>query len=58
MTMVAEGVRTAVTAHELAERYHVRMPICEEIYRVVAGEVSPGQAYRGLLPAGHEAEPG
>jgi glycerol-3-phosphate dehydrogenase (NAD(P)+) len=58
MTMVAEGVKTAVTVHELARRHSVSMPISEEIYRVVAGEISPGQAYRGLLHSGHEADPG
>jgi glycerol-3-phosphate dehydrogenase (NAD(P)+) len=58
MTMVAEGVKTAVTVHELAARHDVRMPISEEIYRVVVGRISPGQAYRGLLPASHEADPG
>jgi len=58
MTMVAEGVKTAVTVHELARRHSVSMPISEEIYRVVAGEISPGQAYRGLLRSGHEADPG
>jgi glycerol-3-phosphate dehydrogenase (NAD(P)+) len=61
MTMVAEGVKTAVTVHELAARYDVPMPICEEIYKVVSGEISPSQAYRGLLPflpSGHEADPG
>lgn len=58
MSMVAEGVKTAVTVHELALRHDVPMPICEEIYRVVAGEISPSRAYRGLLRSGHEAEPG
>ncbi len=58
MTMVAEGVKTAVTVHELAVRHQVSMPISEEIYRVVAGEISPGMAYRGLLRAGHEADAG
>jgi glycerol-3-phosphate dehydrogenase (NAD(P)+) len=58
MTMVAEGVRTAVTVHELAQRHGVAMPICEEIYRVVTGRITPGRAYRGLLPSGHEDEPG
>ena len=33
--MVAEGVKTAVTAHDLAEQYGVDMPVHEEIYRVV-----------------------
>jgi glycerol-3-phosphate dehydrogenase (NAD(P)+) len=58
MTMVAEGVKTAVTVHELAQRHGVPMPISEEIYRVVVGEISPKRAYRGLFPSGHEAEPG
>jgi glycerol-3-phosphate dehydrogenase (NAD(P)+) len=58
MHMVAEGVKAAVAVHELAKRHDVPMPICGEIYRVVAGQMSPGQAYRGLLPSGHEAEPG
>jgi glycerol-3-phosphate dehydrogenase (NAD(P)+) len=58
MTMVAEGVKTAVTVHELALRHDVPMPISEEIYRVVVGEISPKRAYRGLFPSGHEADPG
>jgi glycerol-3-phosphate dehydrogenase (NAD(P)+) len=58
MRMVAEGVTSAVTVHQLAERHQVWMPICEEIYKVVTGEISPGRAYRGLLPSGHEADPG
>jgi len=58
MTMVAEGVKTAVTVHELAQRHGVPMPISEEIYRVVVGKISPKLAYRGLFPSGHEADPG
>src|SRR5215211_7282678 len=59
MTMVAEGVKTARTVHELAAEAGVDMPVCESIYRVVSGEISASDAYRGLrLPAGHEAEPG
>ena len=58
MSMVAEGVKTASTVLELAARYGLAMPVCEEINLVVRGEISPTQAYRGLTPAGHEAEPG
>jgi len=58
MNMVAEGVKTATTVLELAARYGVHLPICEEINKVVRGEIPPVQAYRGLTPAGHEAEPG
>src|SRR6516162_8739677 len=45
---VAEGVGTAVTAHELAERYHVEMTIFHEIYQVLAGDIPAAEAYRGL----------
>ena len=59
MNMVAEGLKTAVTAHELAERYELDLPVHDAIYRVVTGEMDAGNAYRGLRrPAGHEAEPG
>jgi glycerol-3-phosphate dehydrogenase (NAD(P)+) len=58
MHMVAEGVGTARTALSLAERYHVELPICEEIHKVVLGKQRPVDAYRGLRPAGHEADPG
>ena len=35
------------------------MPVCDAYYRVVTGDLTVSDAYRGLwLPAGHEAEPG
>ena len=59
MSMVAEGVRTAGTAKQLSERHSVEMPICSEVQRVVTGEITGAEAYRGLIPqAGYEAEPG
>lgn len=58
MNMVAEGVKTAVTTHELAERYGLELPVSESIYRVVTGELTPADAYRGLRRPGHESEPG
>lgn len=59
MSMVAEGVKTAVTVHELAQRYDLEMPVCDEIYRVVVGEINSAEAYRGLSrPPGHESDPG
>jgi glycerol-3-phosphate dehydrogenase (NAD(P)+) len=58
MNMVAEGVKAALTTHDLAERYGVDMPVSHSIYRVVTGELSPAEAYRGLRRPGHEAEPG
>jgi glycerol-3-phosphate dehydrogenase (NAD(P)+) len=56
--MVAEGVHTASLVLELADRYGLDLPICRAINMVVSGELSPRQAYRGLTPAGHEADPG
>jgi glycerol-3-phosphate dehydrogenase (NAD(P)+) len=58
MTMVAEGVRSAVTAMELADQHGIVMPICSDIRRVVTGEISAADAYQGLGAPGHEAEPG
>jgi len=60
MNMVAEGVKTAHVVMDLAARYGVDLPICAEIRRVVSGEVSAPEAYRGLMaraPAGHESGP-
>ena len=59
MNMVAEGVRTASTAVELAARYDIQMPIAEAIQAVVDGKANPIDAYRGLLrrPPGHENDP-
>lgn len=59
MTMVAEGLKTAVTTHELAQRFGQDLPIHETIYGVVTGGIDPKEAYRGLGAApGHEDEPG
>jgi glycerol-3-phosphate dehydrogenase (NAD(P)+) len=60
MNMVAEGVKTAVTVHELGERHGLDLPICDEVCRVVKGETDAMGAYRGLLSSmpGHEREPG
>ena len=58
MHMVAEGVNTAVLVLTLAERHHLELPICGVIERVIRGELAPADAYWGLTPAGHEAEPG
>ncbi len=58
MHMVAEGVKTATVALELAERLRLDLPICAVIDKVVTGEIEPSGAYWGLTPAGHEDDPG
>ena len=60
MFMVAEGAKSAPAVMALAEAYGVEMPIAEDVYRVVSGESTARNAYRGLLrvTAGAESEPG
>jgi glycerol-3-phosphate dehydrogenase (NAD(P)+) len=59
MTMVAEGVKTAAAAVELADRHGLPMPICGSVHRVVTGEITALDAYAGLRhnPAQREADP-
>jgi glycerol-3-phosphate dehydrogenase (NAD(P)+) len=59
MHMVAEGVKTAEIVLYLAERHGVRMPICEQIHRVVTGASTAIEAYAGLMQQrpGHEDDP-
>jgi glycerol-3-phosphate dehydrogenase (NAD(P)+) len=58
MHMVAEGVHTCRLVLELAKRHGVEMPIAREIDRVVHGEITALDAYRGLVrsPPGAETE--
>lgn len=59
MHMIAEGVHTCGVILQLAERYHVAMPISREIYRVVHEGLSALEAYRGLVrhnPPGCETD--
>lgn len=53
--MVAEGVRTARSAHALAQRHGVEMPITEAVYRVLFEGAEPLDAMRALMQ--REAKP-
>ena len=57
MSMIAEGVHTCELALELGKRHSIEMPIAREIYRVVRGDVTALEAYRGLVrqPPGAES---
>jgi glycerol-3-phosphate dehydrogenase (NAD(P)+) len=46
---VAEGVRTAKSAHDLALQLDVELPICNEVYSVLYGGKSPQQAVEDVL---------
>lgn len=60
MVMVAEGVKSAPVVMELAKEHDIRMPIAEDVYKVLTGESTVQRAFRGLLrvSAGAESEPG
>lgn len=49
MRMVAEGVRTAKSAHDLAEREGVDMPITREVYQALYEDKPPLEAVESLL---------
>jgi glycerol-3-phosphate dehydrogenase (NAD(P)+) len=46
---VAEGVRTAKSARDLAEQLAVELPICNEVYRVLYEGKPPIRAVEDLL---------
>ncbi len=54
--MVAEGVKTAKSARELARREGVEMPITEEVYRVLYEDKDPRQAVVDLMTRDLKAE--
>lgn len=47
--MVAEGVKTARAAYELAKRYQVSMPITQEVYRLLYEEKDVHQVVHDLM---------
>lgn len=49
MKMVAEGVTTTRSIHELAEKMNIEMPICEQVYRVLYRQKDPRQALQELM---------
>lgn len=51
---VAEGVKTVHAANELADRYHLAMPITRAMYAVITDMLTAAEAYTGLMrsPAG------
>ncbi|ERP31319.1 NAD(P)H-dependent glycerol-3-phosphate dehydrogenase [Chitinivibrio alkaliphilus] len=56
MTMVAEGVTTVTSLHELSKKHGVDMPITEKIYEVLYSGVSPEQAVMDLMCRTHKPE--
>jgi glycerol-3-phosphate dehydrogenase (NAD(P)+) len=46
---VVEGLHNAKQVHELAEKYHLDMPISTAVYQIISGQLSPKQAAENLL---------
>lgn len=44
-----EGIRTAQIVHDIAERKHIDMPICEEVYQVLYMNKKPTTAITDLM---------
>jgi glycerol-3-phosphate dehydrogenase (NAD(P)+) len=49
MVMVAEGVKTTLSAYELAQKHNVDMPITEQIYYTLFKDKAPQQAMFDLM---------
>jgi glycerol-3-phosphate dehydrogenase (NAD(P)+) len=49
MTMVAEGVRTTRSVHDLAKRLNIEMPITEAVYAILFEGKKPEEAVEDLM---------
>lgn len=53
---VVEGVQTAREVYELARSNGIEMPIAEQVYAVLYGNVAPREAVKTLMERGQKAE--
>jgi glycerol-3-phosphate dehydrogenase (NAD(P)+) len=49
MNMVAEGVKTTLSAYQLAQKIGVEVPITEQMYRILYQNKDPRQAVSDLM---------
>jgi len=49
MTMIAEGVETTAAAVDLARKFHVDMPITEQMGAILGNRIAPREAIRELM---------
>jgi glycerol-3-phosphate dehydrogenase (NAD(P)+) len=57
MQMVAEGVKTTLSAYQLAQKQQVEVPIIEQMYQILYQEKDPRAAVTDLMQRGLKAEP-
>ncbi len=58
MQMVAEGVKTTLSAYQLAKKLDVDMPITEQMYLILYQHKDPREAVSDLMSRDLKAEPG
>lgn len=51
-----EGVTTAQQVYQLAHRFAVDMPICEQVYQIIYHNIAPTKAVEDLLARDYDAE--
>jgi glycerol-3-phosphate dehydrogenase (NAD(P)+) len=56
MQMVAEGVKTTLSAYQLAQKLEVEVPIIEQMYLILYQDKDPRQAVTDLMMRGLKAE--
>jgi glycerol-3-phosphate dehydrogenase (NAD(P)+) len=56
MSMVAEGVATSESAYELSKKHSVDMPVVEQVYKTIKGDISPKDAVKELMTRSLKAE--
>jgi glycerol-3-phosphate dehydrogenase (NAD(P)+) len=56
MRMVAEGVKTTLSAYQLAQKLGVVMPITEQMYQILYQDKAPRQAVNELMQRQQKAE--
>jgi glycerol-3-phosphate dehydrogenase (NAD(P)+) len=49
MNMVAEGITTTLSVHQLAKREKIEMPICDQVYQVLYKNKDPRRALQDLM---------
>ena len=53
---VAEGIKTTKAARDLAKKYHIHMPIVEEVYHILYEGKDPRRALKDLMARDLKAE--
>lgn len=49
MKMVAEGITTTLSVHQLTKREKIEMPICEQVFQVLYKNKNPRKALQNLM---------